>query len=162
MKILEVDGNVPLTGTIRISGAKNSVVALIPAAILTNNKVTLFIQNSIDKYFPVSVDTKEPDKTYLDIEEYLETSPLWESLGEFKDYESLQAYDVVIRSNKFGLAMVITKDHNPRFFGPEDPNLKFLSHVNRENGSMLITFQKLLLSDFEYKVYRFKELKHDR
>ena len=41
MKILEVDGNIPLTGTIRISGAKNSVVALIPAAILTNNKVTL-------------------------------------------------------------------------------------------------------------------------
>ena len=41
MKILEVDGNIPLTGTIRIGGAKNSVVALIPAAILTNNKVTL-------------------------------------------------------------------------------------------------------------------------
>lgn len=41
MKILEIEGNKPLTGTIHIGGAKNSVVALIPAAILTNNKVTL-------------------------------------------------------------------------------------------------------------------------
>ena len=41
MKILEIEGNKPLTGTIRIGGAKNSAVALIPAAILTNNKVTL-------------------------------------------------------------------------------------------------------------------------
>ena len=41
MKILEIEGNRPLAGTIHIGGAKNSVVALIPAAILTNNKVTL-------------------------------------------------------------------------------------------------------------------------
>lgn len=41
MKILEIEGNKPLSGTIRIGGAKNSVVALIPASILTNNKVTL-------------------------------------------------------------------------------------------------------------------------
>ncbi len=41
MKILEIDGNVPLTGTIRIGGAKNSAVALMPATILSNNKTTL-------------------------------------------------------------------------------------------------------------------------
>ena len=41
MKILEIEGNRPLTGTIRIGGAKNSAVALIPAAILSNNKTTL-------------------------------------------------------------------------------------------------------------------------
>ena len=41
MKILEVEGNVPLLGTVEISGAKNSAVALIPAAILSNNKTTL-------------------------------------------------------------------------------------------------------------------------
>ena len=41
MKILEIIGNRPLTGTIRIAGAKNSAVALIPACILTKNKVTL-------------------------------------------------------------------------------------------------------------------------
>ena len=41
MKILEVEGNVPLIGSVGIGGAKNSAVALIPAALLTNNKVTL-------------------------------------------------------------------------------------------------------------------------
>lgn len=41
MKILEVEGNVPLLGSVPISGAKNSAVALIPAAILSNNKTTI-------------------------------------------------------------------------------------------------------------------------
>jgi len=41
MKILEVEGNVPLLGSVEISGAKNSAVALIPAAILSNNTTTI-------------------------------------------------------------------------------------------------------------------------
>lgn len=41
MKILEIEGNRDLSGTIRISGAKNSCVALIPAAILSDEEVTI-------------------------------------------------------------------------------------------------------------------------
>lgn len=41
MKKLVIQGNKPLTGEVTISGAKNSVVALIPAAILANSPVTL-------------------------------------------------------------------------------------------------------------------------
>lgn len=41
MKVLEVEGNRPLIGSVGIGGAKNSAVALIPAAILSNNKTTL-------------------------------------------------------------------------------------------------------------------------
>ena len=41
MKMLEIKGGSPLSGTIRISGAKNSVVALIPAAVLSNEEVTI-------------------------------------------------------------------------------------------------------------------------
>ena len=41
MKILEIEGQRELTGTIRISGAKNSCVALIPAAILSDDEVTI-------------------------------------------------------------------------------------------------------------------------
>lgn len=41
MKILEIEGNRPLIGSVGIGGAKNSAVALIPAAILSNNKTTL-------------------------------------------------------------------------------------------------------------------------
>ena len=41
MKVLEIEGNKPLSGTINIGGAKNSAVALIPACILGNNLTTL-------------------------------------------------------------------------------------------------------------------------
>ena len=41
MKVLEIEGQQELTGTIRVSGAKNSVVALIPAAILSDEEVTI-------------------------------------------------------------------------------------------------------------------------
>ena len=64
MKILEIDGNFPLTGTVRIGGAKNSAVALIPATILSNNKTTLtnvpditdiYVLKDILEYLGVSV-----------------------------------------------------------------------------------------------------------
>ena len=41
MKIIEVSGGRELHGTIRISGAKNATVALIPAAILSDEETTL-------------------------------------------------------------------------------------------------------------------------
>ena len=41
MKIVEIEGQKELEGTIRISGAKNATVALIPAAILTDEDVTI-------------------------------------------------------------------------------------------------------------------------
>ncbi|MDD2504780.1 MAG: UDP-N-acetylglucosamine 1-carboxyvinyltransferase [Bacilli bacterium] len=42
MKKLIIEGKHKLTGTIKIGGAKNSVVALIPAAMLTNGKSTIY------------------------------------------------------------------------------------------------------------------------
>lgn len=41
MKIMEIEGQRDLSGTIRISGAKNATVALIPAAILTDEETTI-------------------------------------------------------------------------------------------------------------------------
>ena len=41
MKQLRIEGNKPLTGTIHISGAKNSAVALIPASLLSDDVVTI-------------------------------------------------------------------------------------------------------------------------
>ncbi len=42
MKALEIIGNRELTGTLTIAGAKNSAVALIPAAILADDLVTIY------------------------------------------------------------------------------------------------------------------------
>ena len=41
MKIMEIEGGKDLSGTIRISGAKNATVALIPAAILSDEEATI-------------------------------------------------------------------------------------------------------------------------
>ena len=41
MKIIEIEGGRKLKGSIRISGAKNATVALIPAAILTDEEATI-------------------------------------------------------------------------------------------------------------------------
>ena len=41
MKVMEIEGGRDLNGTIRISGAKNATVALIPAAILTDEEATI-------------------------------------------------------------------------------------------------------------------------
>lgn len=41
MEKLNIAGGDPLNGTVHISGAKNSAVALIPATILADSTVTL-------------------------------------------------------------------------------------------------------------------------
>lgn len=41
MKKIIIEGNKTLTGTIKISGAKNSAVALVPASLLAEDKVTI-------------------------------------------------------------------------------------------------------------------------
>ena len=41
MKKIIINGKKELSGTIRISGAKNAAVAIIPAAIITDEEVTL-------------------------------------------------------------------------------------------------------------------------
>ena len=41
MKIIEIEGARKLRGTIRVGGAKNASVALIPAAILTDEEATI-------------------------------------------------------------------------------------------------------------------------
>ena len=42
MKEFKIEGGHKLTGTIKISGAKNAALALIPAALLTNKKVKIY------------------------------------------------------------------------------------------------------------------------
>ena len=41
MKVLEINGGAELSGTIRVSGAKNACVAILPAAILSDEEVTI-------------------------------------------------------------------------------------------------------------------------
>ena len=63
MKILKVIGNQKLTGSIRISGAKNSSVALIPATLLATGKTTLCNVPNIS-----DIDVLEQTLNYLNVD----------------------------------------------------------------------------------------------
>ena len=62
MKVLNVIGNQMLTGSIRISGAKNSAVALIPASLLGKGTFTLCNVPSI-----LDIDVLEETLKYLNV-----------------------------------------------------------------------------------------------
>lgn len=68
MKVLEIKGPTKLSGTIKISGAKNSAVALIPATILSDEETTIYnVPNITDisalsdilEYLGATVERKE-------------------------------------------------------------------------------------------------------
>lgn len=63
MKVLNVIGNKILTGNIRISGAKNSAVAIIPATLLGTGTYTLCNVPSI-----LDIDALEETLKYLDVD----------------------------------------------------------------------------------------------
>lgn len=63
MKVLKVIGNQKLTGSIRISGAKNSAVALIPASLLAVGTMTLCNVPDVK-----DVDVLEQTLKYLDVD----------------------------------------------------------------------------------------------
>lgn len=52
-KIIQINGNKKLSGEIKISGAKNSTVAILPAVILANKKVVLHNVPNIDDVFQI-------------------------------------------------------------------------------------------------------------
>lgn len=72
MKTITINGNKPLSGTIRISGAKNAAVALIPAAIISDEEVTICNVpeiSDIDSLEEIlkflNVDTKRATESFL-------------------------------------------------------------------------------------------------
>ena len=62
MKTLKIIGNQELTGSIRISGAKNSAVAIIPAALLANGTTTICNTPNI-----LDIDVLEETLKYLHV-----------------------------------------------------------------------------------------------
>ena len=63
MKVLNIIGNKTLSGSIRISGAKNSAVAIIPATLLGTGTYTLCNVPSI-----LDIDALEETLNYLDVD----------------------------------------------------------------------------------------------
>ncbi len=76
MKILKIHGGRKLNGTVRVSGAKNSAVAIFPAAILCDEKVNILnvpnisdidALNSILEYLNATVEKTSEDSVSIDL-----------------------------------------------------------------------------------------------
>ncbi|MGI6510577.1 MAG: UDP-N-acetylglucosamine 1-carboxyvinyltransferase [Erysipelotrichaceae bacterium] len=74
-EVIKINGGKPLNGTIRVSGAKNATVALIPATVLAYGKVKIVgipdisdveSLKEILEYMEVEVDTPHPDEIIID------------------------------------------------------------------------------------------------
>ena len=74
-KVIKIEGGHRLSGSVRISGSKNSTVALIPACVLASQPVTIFgVPNISDvsaltvllKELNVEVIKKDEETLYID------------------------------------------------------------------------------------------------
>ena len=91
MKVMEIEGGRDLTGTIRVSGAKNATVALIPAAILSDEEVTLY-----------NVPNISDTNALIDIIKLLNGSVTYENETMKIDEEFMDLSDEIDNSDKAG------------------------------------------------------------
>ena len=100
MPRIKIEGNNKLSGKITISGAKNSAVALIPAAILCDEEVILEklleSQKIIDILDDIDYDTQEmqtilsrnlPSETYEILKKYLDDNSYLKTIWSYYDDE---------------------------------------------------------------------------
>ena len=113
MSKIQIEGGYQLTGEIKISGAKNSVVALIPAAILSNDTAT--IEN-----VPNIADTK----ALIDILDYLGVKTIYENETLKINNTNLQNKEIPeelsnkLRASYYFMGALLAKYHHAKIYFP--------------------------------------------
>lgn len=104
MKRIKIVGGKALTGTINISGAKNSAVALIPAAILSDEKVIIDnIPNISD------IDALEEILTYLNADVSREDSKMTIDSSKIINKEVPEAISKKLRASYYFMSSLLGK-----------------------------------------------------
>lgn len=104
MKRLVIEGKHELTGTIKIGGAKNSVVALIPAAILAENEATIYNVPSIS-----DVDALKSITEYLGSQITFENETIKINNETIKNKEITSEYSTKLRASYYYMGALLTK-----------------------------------------------------
>ena len=88
MKVIEIDGGHKLTGSIRVSGAKNATVALIPAAILTDEEELYDPINKLRKKYPniLKIEFKNKRSVYNDYDKNIKNIKEKSVLDLFEEF----------------------------------------------------------------------------
>lgn len=104
MQKLKIQGNQKLTGTVRISGAKNSAVALIPATLLANSKTTLCnVPNILD------IDCLENTLNYLGAKVNRASGSLVVDPSSLKNLEIPDELSSKLRASYYFMAVLLAK-----------------------------------------------------
>lgn len=113
MKRIIIDGGQEISGTIKISGAKNSIVALLPASILTNGKCVI-------KNVPDISDVR----ILLEMLEYLGSVVSFEDETIIIDNSNVQNKDITeefasqLRASYYFMGSMIAKFHHAKIAFP--------------------------------------------
>ena len=113
MKIMEIEGGRDLSGTIRISGAKNATVALIPAAILTDEEATICNVPEITDTDALCDILKELNVDVKRASESIVINP-----KDMKNTEIAEAFSKKLRASYYFMGALLGKYHKVVMYFP--------------------------------------------
>ena len=157
MKVLKVIGNKTLSGSIRISGAKNSAVALIPATLLGNGTFTLCnVPNILD------IDVLEETLKYLNVSVKRASESVLIDTNNIKNKPIPCELSGKLRASYYFMSVLLARFHHVEmnFPGgcsigkrPIDQTLKafraFGAEVIEDNDKFIINANKLIGNTIE-------------
>lgn len=118
MQRLVIDGNHLLEGTVKISGAKNSAVALIPAAILCDEEVTIAnVPNITDR------DALNEILTFLGAKVTIDGETMTIDSSNIKNKEIPESISKKLRASYYFMGALLGKYSNVKMFFPGGCNI---------------------------------------
>ena len=118
MKQIKIEGGKKLTGTIRISGAKNAAVALIPAAILTDEEVTLCNIPEIS-----DIDSLEEILKYLNVSVKRNTESMIIDVKNMENKEIPESIAKKLRASYYFMGALLAKYKKVSMYFPGGCNI---------------------------------------
>jgi len=118
MKQIKIEGGKTLSGTIRISGAKNAAVALIPAAILTDNEVTLCNIPEIS-----DIDSLEEILKYLNVSVKRNTESMVIDVKNMENKEIPESIAKKLRASYYFMGALLAKYKKVSMYFPGGCNI---------------------------------------
>lgn len=118
MQKLIIEGNHPLEGTVKISGAKNSAVALIPAAILCDEVVTIAnVPNITDR------DALNEILTFLGAKVTIEDETMTIDSTNIVNKEIPESISKKLRASYYFMGALLGKYNNVKMYFPGGCNI---------------------------------------
>lgn len=160
MKQIKIKGKNKLSGTIRISGAKNSAVALIPASILSDEEVTICNVPEIS-----DIASLEEILKFLNVKVSRATESIIINAKEMVNKEIPENISRKLRASYYFMGALLSKYKKVEIYFPGGCNIgsrpinlhlegfkKLGATINEENDKYTITAKKLVGSKIDLEI----------